>query len=69
LRLKSQFCRPSSSLLPMGCDQLPFDARFVRRIRMIGFLEVMSSKSDWVSNQDSYSIMRRVLSWLLLCNY
>ena len=66
LRLKSQFCRPSSIPLPLGCHQLLFDAQFVKRIKMIGFLEIMSSKSVWVSNQDSYSIMRRVLSGLLL---
>jgi hypothetical protein len=66
LRLKSQVCRPLSIPLPLGCHQLPFDAQFVKRIKMIGFLEIMSSKSVWVSNQDSYSIMRRVLSGLLL---
>jgi len=66
LRLKIRQNRPSISPLPLGCNQIPFDARFVRRIRMIGFLEVMSSKLEWISNQDSYSIMRRVLSCLLL---
>jgi hypothetical protein len=66
LRLKSRFCPPSSSPLQMGCDQLPFDARVVKRIKIIGFLEVMSSKSVLISNKHSYSIMRRVSSGLLL---
>jgi hypothetical protein len=66
LRLRSQLFQPLPSPLPMGCDQLPFDARVVKRIKMIGFLEVMSSKLDWTSNQQLYSIMRRVSSGLLL---
>jgi len=66
LRLKSRFCPPSSSPLPMGCDQLPFDAHVVKRIKIIGFLKVMSSKSVLISNQGSYLIMKRVLSGLLL---
>jgi hypothetical protein len=66
LRLRSQLCRPLSSPLLMGCDQLPFDDRVVKRIKMIGFLEVMLSNSDWTSDQQSYSIMRRVLGGLLL---
>jgi len=66
LRLKSQFCRPLKTQLQMGCNQIQFDTLFVKRIRIIGFLEVMFSKSDWTSNQDSYSIMKRVLSGLLL---
>jgi hypothetical protein len=66
LRLKSRFFPPSSSPLPMGCNQIPFDAQFMRRNIMIGFLEVMFSKSVLISNQQSYSIMRRVLGGLLL---
>jgi len=66
LGLKSQFCRPLKAQLPMGCNQIPFDALFVRRTRMIGFLEIMSSKSVLILNQQSYSIMRRVLGGLLL---
>jgi len=66
LKLKSQFCRPSSSPLQMGCDQLPFDDRIVKRIKITGFLEVMSSKSELISKQQSYSIMKRVSSGLLL---
>ena len=66
LRLRSQLCRPLPSPLPMGCDQLPFDAPAVKRIKIIGFLEVMSSKSALISNQGSYLIMKRVLSGLLL---
>jgi hypothetical protein len=65
LSLKSQFCRPSKAQLPMGCNQIPFDAPAVKRIEMIGFLEVMSSKSVLFPKQ-SYSIMRRVLGGLLL---
>lgn len=66
LRLKSQLCRPLSSPLPMGCDQLPFDAPAVKRNKMIGFLKVMFSKSDLTSNKHSYLIMKRVSSGLLL---
>jgi hypothetical protein len=65
LRLKSRFFPPSSSPLPMGCNQIPFDAQFMRRNIMIGFLEVMFSKSVLISNHQSYSIMRRVLGGLL----
>jgi hypothetical protein len=66
LRLKSQLCRPLSSPLLMGCDQLPFDAPAVKRNKMIGFLKVMFSKLDRTSDQQSYSIMKRVSSGLLL---
>jgi hypothetical protein len=69
LRLRSQLCRPLPSPLPMGCDQLPFDAPAVKRIKMIGFLMVMFSKLDWTSDQQSYSIIsivKRVLGGLLL---
>jgi hypothetical protein len=64
--LKSQLFPPLLSPLPMGCDQLPFDDRVVKRIKMIGFLEVMSSKSVLISNEHSYLIMKRVSSGLLL---
>jgi hypothetical protein len=69
LRLRSQLCQPLPSPLPMGCDQLPFDAPAVKRIKMIGFLMVMFSKLDRTSYQQSYfiiSIVKRVLGGLLL---
>ena len=66
LRLKIVQNRPLKAQLPMGCNQIPFDALFVRRTRMIGFLEVMFSKSVLISNQLSHSIMRHVLGGLLL---
>jgi hypothetical protein len=69
LRLRSQLFQPLPSPLPMGCDQLPFDALVVKRIKMIGFLMVMFSKLDKTSYQQSYfiiSIVKRVLGGLLL---
>jgi hypothetical protein len=66
LRLRSQLFQPLPSPLVMGCDQFPFDAPAVKRIKMIGFLMVMFSKLDRTSCKQSYSIMRRVSSGLLL---
>jgi hypothetical protein len=66
LQLRIAWRSPIEMHLQVGCNQIPFDAQFVRRIKMIGFLDVLLSHSERISRNQSYSIIRRVLSNLLL---
>lgn len=59
LRLKSQFCRPSSIQLPMGCNQLLFDAQhtqlYVISIRIFPmFPTYIQTKSNLSSPRNFY---------------
>lgn len=66
LQLRIAWRPPIKMHLQVGCNQIPFDARFVRKIKMIGFLNVLLSSSERISRNQLYSIIRRVLSNLLL---
>jgi hypothetical protein len=67
LKLRKSRCLSFQIKLEPSCIYIQFESHFVKKIKMLGFLEILMSKQ--ISNQHShlsYSIMRRVVSGLFL---
>lgn len=67
LKLRKSRFNPFQIQLDPSCLDIQFESHFVKKIKMLGFLEFLMSKQ--IPNQHShlsYSIMRRVVSGLFL---
>ena len=67
LKLRQNRCKPFQIELEPSCIDIQFESHFVKKIKMLGFLEILMSKQ--IPNKHShlsYSIMRRVVSGLFL---
>lgn len=67
LKLRKSRWKPFQIELEPSCIDIQFESNFVKKIKMLGFLEILMSKQ--IPNEHShlsYSIMRRVVSGLFL---
>jgi len=65
LQLRQSQCKFFYIQLELDCNDVQFESKFVKRMKMLGFLEIMLSKNN-SPHHLSYSIMRRVASGLFL---
>jgi hypothetical protein len=63
LQLRQSQCKIFHIQLKSDANDVQFESKFVKRMKIIGFLEIMLAKKNSPSHL-SYSIMRRVASGL-----
>jgi hypothetical protein len=67
LKLRQNRCKSFQIELEPSCIDIQFESHFVKKIKMLGFLEILMSKQTPKEHSHlSYSIMRRVVSGLFL---